>query len=544
MKRPLLVLTALFGLSSAALPQTRPLPPGESRSDGDITVGNALKLGKRESGKTIITPDTLQILGLGSTGDLSDMSVTPSAGGNPRRLKDLLSNDIYAVNYGVVADDGIDDGPPLRAAIAAAQARRVTLRLPAGIIHVCPLAGDAEALLRITGLMSLQGERGTRIEPCATSGRRSVILVKPPANAAIRGMVLRDFSVGPLGGHYDGGDAIRVDTTDAGGYVAKLLVENVGTGTPGPGFFAFHHVNTPAANRTGGLFASTFRGNDFVGGMKFEKTGDSNNILENIITSHNVGIDYEGIAGAAMHRIEGNNITSMGGAIRLKNTIQAKIIRNQMEQAFAYKGAADDNAMVTLDGSSFTTIEDNNANTHGRVDVVSMKNGASHNRLAANNVVYAAANVLLKAAGAPSNRLDPQTADYSFEDGAVRRTPLVSIDAASSPTIGVFMPLPLENGFAAAGGPYFNQGLRAMLAPDRSVRLAGIVSGSALTQGTRIAKLPAAMAPLKAVRIRVLSLASSWQMGVLTIESDGSIRIENLPGGRQVEFDDVSFHPF
>lgn len=59
MKRSLLILASLLGLLSGALAQTRPLPPGEIRANGDITFGNTLKLGKRAGNKTILTPDTV-----------------------------------------------------------------------------------------------------------------------------------------------------------------------------------------------------------------------------------------------------------------------------------------------------------------------------------------------------------------------------------------------------------------------------------------------------------------------------------------------------
>ena len=87
MKRLLLITAAVLGLSAPAMAQTRALPPGEIRANGDITFGNALKLGKRESGKTIITPDTLQILGPGSTGPVGTMSLTPP-GGTARTIND------------------------------------------------------------------------------------------------------------------------------------------------------------------------------------------------------------------------------------------------------------------------------------------------------------------------------------------------------------------------------------------------------------------------------------------------------------------------
>lgn len=96
MKRPFLILTALLGLSASAPAQTRALPPGEIRANGDITFGDALKLGKREgtgaSAKTIITPDTLRILGPDSTGDVSAMTAAPNTSAAFGTLSRLLAD--------------------------------------------------------------------------------------------------------------------------------------------------------------------------------------------------------------------------------------------------------------------------------------------------------------------------------------------------------------------------------------------------------------------------------------------------------------------
>lgn len=66
MKRSLSALFALLAFAAPALAQTqtqtqtRALPPGEIRANGDITFGNALKLGKREGGRTVLEPDALK----------------------------------------------------------------------------------------------------------------------------------------------------------------------------------------------------------------------------------------------------------------------------------------------------------------------------------------------------------------------------------------------------------------------------------------------------------------------------------------------------
>ena len=92
MKSFLAPLLALLALAAPALAQTRALPPGEIRANGDITFGNALKLGKRQGNKTVITPDTLQILGEGSTGDSSSFSVKAGGVGDARLLAQWMED--------------------------------------------------------------------------------------------------------------------------------------------------------------------------------------------------------------------------------------------------------------------------------------------------------------------------------------------------------------------------------------------------------------------------------------------------------------------
>ncbi|GJE27936.1 hypothetical protein LKMONMHP_2798 [Methylobacterium organophilum] len=73
------VLLGVLLAAGPALSQDRPLSPGTLKSDGTISFGSGLpSLGKRQAGKTILTPDVLQITGPGSTGDASLMSVAPN----------------------------------------------------------------------------------------------------------------------------------------------------------------------------------------------------------------------------------------------------------------------------------------------------------------------------------------------------------------------------------------------------------------------------------------------------------------------------------
>lgn len=493
-------------------------------------------------------------------GSLSGMSVTPS-GGIARSLAALFANEIYAANYGVVGGTGADQGPALRLALAAAQAVNGTLVLPPGVITIAPDPSDTDALLRITALVNIRGaSRSTALSPTAAAGTRAVLLVKPTANGGgIRGMVLRDFAIGtPLGAIRSGGDGIRLDTTNTNGFIAKPLIENVQIADAGAGIYAIHHVNTVAANVTGGLFGATIRESDLFGGTKFENTGDSNNLERNIITGANRGIEVALISGAATFRIEGNNITSSGGSVAVRGGTQVKIVRNQLEQPFAFTGTAGEEALVVLDGSVDCEIDGNNANAYDRVSVALFKNGATRNRLGPNSVIYSASNFLAKLVGAPNNTIAPQISDLinigGTSVGAARGVPLISADTASLPvrgSNGVWSTLTLSSSWVAGTDANYDQGVQVRVAEGR-VWLRGTIKGGTSAVNDPVAQLLGGMYPAKAKRLDVDVLtASGWQRGVLYVDTVGTIRVSAQGSGAfptplagatvQIQFNDVSF---
>lgn len=190
MKRSLSALFALMAFVTPALAQTRALPPGEIRANGDITFGNALKLGKREGNKTVITPDTLQILGSGSTGDASLLSAKPEGQANSQSLSALFRNyplvdpsgNLVVVGGGQV---GKFNGPVFQ---------------PLGDGSALSNVATVAPIPDLTGVTAANASINAAISAAAAAGKSEVILpsgtimidntkgsIVPPSNMRIRG---------------------------------------------------------------------------------------------------------------------------------------------------------------------------------------------------------------------------------------------------------------------------------------------------------------------------------------------------------------------
>ncbi len=87
-----LIAAALAALTfaSASARADQILPPGRISNGNDILFG-AIKFGKRVAGKTVLQPDSIEIQGDGSTGNVSATSVKPTDKSTPVFLADAIS---------------------------------------------------------------------------------------------------------------------------------------------------------------------------------------------------------------------------------------------------------------------------------------------------------------------------------------------------------------------------------------------------------------------------------------------------------------------
>jgi hypothetical protein len=122
MKRLSLLALAVGLIAVAPASAQQVLPPAQIDSSGNMKLG-PVTLGKRQSGKTVITPDTLQILGSGSTGDASDLSARLRGSTKALALGQDTSIGHSVARFGApgvetcAGNDAVDDSVAINAAI-------------------------------------------------------------------------------------------------------------------------------------------------------------------------------------------------------------------------------------------------------------------------------------------------------------------------------------------------------------------------------------------------------------------------------------------
>jgi hypothetical protein len=151
-------------------------------------------------------------------------------------------------------------------------------------------------------------------------------------NSVPRGYTFRNFNVGIASGS-GGQNVFHFDST-AGtttGF-AEVIIDNlVLPSTVSAGGNSIFLNNGSGVNGNGGTFNFTVSSCWIAGGIAFQQAGDTLRILNNIITGPKAGITLDQVGGAGQAVIMGNNITSDGGAIVIKQAIAPMIAFNEIE---------------------------------------------------------------------------------------------------------------------------------------------------------------------------------------------------------------------
>lgn len=276
-----------------------------------------------------------------SASDASQVSyVPPFTGGVATNVELKLAQSVSVKDFGAVGDGSANDTTAIQAAITYAQTNFTSVYIPAGLYRVT-------STLTISAPVTIFGDGwgSCFYVDAAFSGTADVITLNP--SAYLENVRLCDFSIRAISGT-PARHGISVNITTYG--VAYCEFSGIRIGALGSYCFATLPAATPLVD---GFFTSVIDRCVFVGGIYLDKAGDSLRITNNTITGPRIGIYVDlqhGPFDGGPHGllIDGNNITSNGGALYVLNCTMGVFSNNNVEMPTP--SGVTNSAMIDLDG--------------------------------------------------------------------------------------------------------------------------------------------------------------------------------------------------
>lgn len=458
-----------------------------------------------------------------------------------------LADNVYVTTFGAhsILNPGYETFDSTNAIKNAISSSNGVVNFPEGDFLI---SGSGAEILSITKAIILRGSgSNTRlIVKADTPLTTDIIKISPPDTDGDNNQKLlyaiENMQIIPQGqypGDYTvGRNAINIDITNAGQYLAKLSLEKLVVGR-----FGGKAINLINPTNIDGFFSSNILDCLFYGGgTNFERMGDSVNLIRNTFTGRGIGIDMSSVSSAAMVIIENNNFTS-DGAIRIRSGDQIKIIHNQIEQTMLYTGTDDAMIVVGVDGYvKNCEIIGNNLNTHATQIKHAIKVNKATNCKIDDNYMYKGLDNIInvtenaqKTVIGDNNQLENET-----NTGTLRVIDYVTDNGVG--TKGVEKELVLLNSWGNFDAVYL---ANPYLLMDSSgiVHLHGTISGGTASHGTTITVLPLRFRPKKDIYFPIIcSDQGTLIMGRVLITSGGSIQLigTNL-GNTFIELSGISF---
>jgi len=276
-----------------------------------------------------------------AVGNSTNVSFTQTGTGAVSRTAQSKMADIVSVkDFGAVGNGVTDDTAYIQAAINRGQLTGQSVYLPAGNYLVT-------TSLQITAPVTFFGDGwgSCLYVSSGFSASSDVIWINP--SAYTENIIIKDLSIRPVSGtpaRY----GIGVDIRNHG--VSYCEFSGLRIAALGDYCFA---VIPNAAPLLDGFFTSVIDRCAFFGGIKLDKAGDSLRITNNTISGPRIGIYVDLLNGpfdGGPHGllIDGNNITSNGGALYVLNCTMGVFSNNNVEMPTP--SGVTNNAMIDLEG--------------------------------------------------------------------------------------------------------------------------------------------------------------------------------------------------
>ncbi len=447
------------------------------------------------------------LLGPGPAGNAGTLAALPAP---PAKAAAVLN----VRDFGAKGDGLADDTLAIQQAIDAAAPFGRIVYLPQGTYLVSEAYPGCGHALLITQPICLHGE-GMYTSLLPSNGlpdRVHILKLRPnPAYAADHSLIEGLFIGDPRNGRRTGNAGIFLDTLSRGSYLPMLTLRNcfVAQGK-GP---ALWHANDRRLNANGGLWCALIEHNTLMGGLRLEGSGDSISIRGNRISGTGLGLDIDLVDGANLLMVSENNITTTGGAMRIRNARRFDILSNNCEQVVP---GGIDGAMVSLSGTRGLLSGGRVAYNH----LGAFTHSGIQANIRATNCEFLVIehNTLLPASGRTIGIELVATKDVvigrnTFGPGSPYR-----VKDGGTGTMGVTRELPLAPGWTTAGPSESMPSCRKTA--EGMVHLWGVAKALAgAVRPADLAQLPQGFRPARPLRFRTAdSSVSISPAGVISVE--------------------------
>jgi hypothetical protein len=439
------------------------------------------------------------------------------------RWKSVDLSEKTVLQFGSKADGTTNDGATLRSVFASFDGLGGALRVNTGTYKIDASGG---AGIAITKPMFIDGDGGvyTAINPALAASTDQTISITPSVTAdhtlvRYSGFCLHD----PATGLREGQNGIFADTQVVGANLGKFTLRDVmiGQGSGATGY-AFFHLNNPANNVNGGLYAALFQNVVLKGGLKLDSSGDSISVVHSILTGSRIGVHASLVAGASLLEMQANNITANWGALKLDAGSRYRFIGNNCEHSTVGSVVNNDSAVVNVTGANGViyggVIKENLISRFGASDAATLL------RLRNSKGTLVEDNVLLSDnAGTLGMDIGADCTDVRVGANTYSSAMATKITDNGVGTMGVVKTATLLNSWVAfAGG---TATLQFMKSSDGMVHVWGAVKNGTTANGTLIATLPVGFRPAEIQRAPAFANdTGTISLAQVTVESTGDLR--------------------
>jgi len=418
--------------------------------------------------------------------------------------------------FGARGDGLADDTRAIQRTIDAAAPFGKIVLLPQGTYLVSEATPGCGHALLITKPICLQGE-GMYTSLLPSSGfpdQAHILKLRPdPAYASDHTLIEGLFIGDPRSGRRTGNAGIFLDTQGKGSYLPMLTLRNcfVAQGK-GP---ALWHANDRRLNANGGLWCALIEHNTLRGGLRLEGSGDSISIRGNRISGTGLGLDIDLVDGANLLMVSENNITTTGGAMRIRNARRFDILSNNCEQVVP---GGIEGAMVSLSGTRGPLSGGRVAYNH----LGAFTHSGIQANIRATNCEFLVIehNTLLPASGRTIGIELVVTKDVVIGRNTYGPGSPHHVRDGGVGTMGVTGVLPLAPGWTAAGPSESRPSCRKTA--EGMVHLWGVAKATGPDRRAELAQLPPGFRPAQGLRFRTADAdVDISPSGVLTVVKSG-----------------------